>query len=507
MSNETDPLLPKLDRKHLALIVACLGLLTLYYAFVTSAGKFELTKWHTDYYDLLARGWLRGHLYLPIDPAPKLLRRANPFNYKYVNDWLWDASLYKGRYYLYWGPVPGLWLYAWKLITQLRATIHDQWLVLGFMAIRLYAGAALIVLYVRTQAPSLPGWVTLLAIVVFGVANPTPYFMVRPMIYEASIAAGQAFVFCGLLAAYVGLIKPLVRTRSFVVAGVCFSMALGSRGSLIIVAPILVVVTALAANHSAGYPRQAVIRSLLALGLPVLCAVVMLLVYNKLRFESFSEFGLKYQLTSPPYMSKRRFVLPNIVSYLTSDVEWSCKFPFARLPMGRELTTLIRWPRDYDIGDWDKGERTGGILFATSICWLWCLWLWRAARGAGRALRRPATPASVSTGELWLLGCAIALVLGLAPATRMWMANQRFLQDAAGGIVIGALGAGIWLLKSAQPSKRLVRRALANGLFVVLALHTIITGLCLGFTGHMDNFRQENPALFERLEERLSVCE
>jgi hypothetical protein len=497
----------RLERKQLIPIAIWLCLLTAYYAFVVTAGTFARMREPTDYYDLLAQGWYRGQLNLPIEPRPSLLRRDDPFDYAYMDDWLWDASLYKGHYYLYWGPVPGLWLLVLKLITHYEGTLYDQWLVLAFMCLRLYAGAALIALYVRRQAPEVPSWAIQLAILVFGLANPTPYFIARPLIYEAAIAAGQAFVFCGLLAAYVGLLAPLTRTRSFVIAGICFAMALGSRGSLIVVAPLLVVVTALAAHRSSGYPMPAVIRSLVALGLPVVGTLGMLLVYNKLRFDSFGEFGLKYQLTGTPFTSESRFIVPNIVSYLTGELDLSCKFPFVRLSMTRELTKLIHWPDDYDLGTWDKGERAGGILLATSFCWLWCGWLWRTARGAWSALARLRDRERAPTGELWLLGSAIALTLSLGPATRMWMANQRFLEDAIGGILLGGIGAGIWMLKRSQRSEHAASRVLATSLFVVLSLHTIVTGACLGFTGHMDNFGNENPALFEKLKAKLSLCE
>lgn len=495
----------KLESKQLATFAVWSCLLTAYYVFVVTFGRFEGMADPMDYYDLLAEGWLRGHLYLPVEPQASLLQRDNPFDYAYASDWLWDASLYKGRYYLYWGPVPGLWLMAFKWITQYRLPIYDQWLVLGYMCLRLYAGTALIVLYVHRQAPSLPGWVTHLAILVFAMSNPTPYFMARPWMYEAAIAAGQAFVFCGLLAAYVGVVETHLRTRSFVVAGICFAMALGSRGSLIVVAPLLALITALAANRAAGYPLRRMASSLLALGLPVATAVAMLLVYNKLRFDSFGEFGLKYQLTSPQFMSKTRFVLPNIVSYLTSEVDWSCKFPFARLTMDRKLTELISWPHDYEIGTWEKGERAAGILFATSICWLWCGWWWRAAQAATRTVRRISTRFA-STGELWLLGVATALVLSLGPATRMWMANQRFLEDGIGGILLGAIGAGVWMLKRTEHSKHIALRGLTQLLFVALCLQTIVAGVCLGFTGHMDSFAYQNPELYGWLEAKLSVC-
>jgi hypothetical protein len=393
-----------------------------------------------------------------------------------------------------------------KTITNTRGVIRDQWLVLFFMLVRLYAGSALLVAYARTQVPRLPGWALQLAILVFALASPTPYFMARPLIYEAAIAAGQAFACCGLLAAYHGLIDPRKRTKLFLIAGCCFAAGLGSRGSLIIVSPLLIAVTVLAAHRSAGYPKRDVLRSLVVMGTPVLAALCMYVIYNKVRFDSFGEFGLKYQLTWPPFMSKKRFILPNVVSYLTSEVAFSCEFPFARLPTERKLTSLIIWPGDYDAGDWERGERTAGLLIATSVCWLWLVWMWRAAGHWLRAYVQPASPIQISSRELWMLGCAFSLLLALAPATRMWMANTRFIEDALGGILFGSIAAGFWLIDRARRARFSITRALGPSLYAAFGLHSIAIGVCLGFTGYMDNFGHENPQLFEQLVHELSFC-
>jgi hypothetical protein len=37
-------------------------------------------------------------------------------------------------------------------------------------------------------------------------------------------------------------------------------------------------------------------------------------------------------------------------------------------------------------------------------------------------------------------------------------------------------------------------------------VHTIVIGVCLGFTGYMDNFGHTNPQLFEQLVHELSFC-
>ena len=491
-----------------------LGVLSAYYAFVTSAGTFDALSWHTDYYDLLAKGIADGHTYLPIKPSARLLRKANPYDFKYWRMWLWDVSLFDGHYYLYWGPVPSLCLLIFKTLTRWRDTINDQWLVLAFMLGRLYAGAALIVSFARAPGMKVPSWALQLAVLVFALAIPSPYFMARPLVYEASIAAGQFFLLLGLYSAFRGLDSQRGRLPRFVLAGTCFSLAFGSRGSLLVVAPLLTVSIAVIASRPGGYRLRSLAANALALGTPVALGIASYAYYNHARFGSYTEFGLKYQLTSRPFGTSDAFFLPNVVSYLTSTVKWSCHFPFATLPMHRTLPTWISWPEEYDVGDWDKGERTAGLVRAMTVCLLWGVWVVRAAivarrRIAHTPLSRTSMTAAFNQRELFLVTCACCCMCALLPASRMWMANMRFLQDAAAGIQLGAIGAAFWLVRpharAVEPRSRL-RRAGGSLLFAGLGLHTIVVGVLLGFTGHMNNFEEENPDLYHRLEKKLSVC-
>jgi hypothetical protein len=65
---------------------------------------------YTRYYDRQADAFLAGSLSLLEKPPAELLALANPYDYHNREGlgYLWDASLYRGKYYLYWGPVPAL---------------------------------------------------------------------------------------------------------------------------------------------------------------------------------------------------------------------------------------------------------------------------------------------------------------------------------------------------------------------------------------------------------------
>ena len=96
----------------------------------------SLDKPGTNYYSQLAIAFKRNQLYLPEQPSAALLSLSNPYDYTLrkdsnVEDFPWDVSLYKGKFYIYWGPVPSLIL---TVLTNNRlAHFGDQYLVFAFM--------------------------------------------------------------------------------------------------------------------------------------------------------------------------------------------------------------------------------------------------------------------------------------------------------------------------------------------------------------------------------------
>src|SRR5580698_3740741 len=72
--------------------------------------------WH--HYEYLVDGFLAGHTSLSVKPDPALLALADPYSPSQNGPWrLWDASLYQGRFYLYFGPTPVLLLLPWRFLT------------------------------------------------------------------------------------------------------------------------------------------------------------------------------------------------------------------------------------------------------------------------------------------------------------------------------------------------------------------------------------------------------
>src|SRR5262249_5931683 len=137
------------------------------------------------------------------EPAPELLAAPNPRDPKLISYWYWDAVYYKGKYFIYWGPVPALFIAAVKSTFGIR-WIPDQFAVLFFACMLVGAAAALLYAFFRRHRPGSPFWPALLGLFALAWSGPIPTMLGHPTVYEASILSAQAWLvvslFCALQA-------------------------------------------------------------------------------------------------------------------------------------------------------------------------------------------------------------------------------------------------------------------------------------------------------------------
>jgi hypothetical protein len=501
-------------RQHLGYLVPLLLAIALWYVFLASAGTFHEVPgrgayWRTAYYDKMAEGFRSGHLYLREAPARALLETPNPFLERFVQLGLWDASLYNGHYYFYWGPVPALLLLAFKTLSGHHEIVMDQWLVLLFTLGRLCAGALLLLDLSRVRHPEPPRWLVALAIAVFGLAGPTPYTICSPNVYEASLMGGQCFLLWGLWFALRGLLHPERRQLLLLLAGLSWALAIGSRITMLIVVPSAALLTLLALawqarspGHSARVWLERLLRPALALGLPALATVGAYGWYNYARFGSPTDFGVDYQISPQWFWTHEAFVLPNVFSYLFAPLHWSCRFPFATSMTFRPLSRLISWPPGYQLF-----EKVSGVLVMGPWCYFGLLWPWRWAISGWRRvqpaglLRQPA----LGLPELWAVLCSLAILPAMLPALGLWEASARYAGDALSGALIASSLAAFWLYRRATAWRRALARTAAL-LVAALGLYTCFVGAFSGFASNEDPILVNNPALYHWMVATLSFC-
>ncbi len=111
---------PRFRRHSFAALLAWL-LCSALYLWTARAGSGSKPDWPPIWmhYTYLINGFLNGHTSLSLAPAPELLALPDPYEPTANELWrLHDASLFEGKFYLYYGPTPVVLLtLPWKVLT------------------------------------------------------------------------------------------------------------------------------------------------------------------------------------------------------------------------------------------------------------------------------------------------------------------------------------------------------------------------------------------------------
>lgn len=262
------------------------------------------------------------HLLYALDPYDPTMH--TPYNC------LWDASLYKGKYYIYFGPVPALLLWVpYYLITG--SSLSTSAMTFLFAS----AGTASLIVTLHYMLSALPKR-QYLASIFFGTLAISygtwlPYIM-KPSTYEVSIAGSYCFTAMGfmflMLAAQRS--KETPDYRSMLLASLCMGLAVGCRHLHVLnILALFIAWIMFIRQH-----RQHWLAIGLALAAPWLVIIECLMAYNYIRFGNAFETGMYYQLTIEN-LQKASFsyfrpdkLLGNIYLFLLRPVEWKPEFTF-----------------------------------------------------------------------------------------------------------------------------------------------------------------------------------
>ncbi len=489
---------------RLTTLAAVLLGIVVVYLFVVTAGTFKEWPTYNALYDSLATGFQQGHLYLPIEPPAALVAAENPLDPVNIGLWFPDLSFYKGKYYIYWSPFPSLAIWAVKSIFRIRKVIGDQYPCFAFYVVYVFAGALLLQRMGRRLFPGLPHYLLLLAIAVHAFANPTPYLIATPGIYEAAIAGAQSFVLLGIVAAFdaLGGVRRWTRLR-LVAAGIAWSIALACRVSIGPTVFLFVLATALVPNRN-GNRWLTALRDVALMSAPLAVTSAALLYYNKARFDSWLEFGTGVQLNVVHYRGSFGYIAPNLYSYLLRWPRLSCQFPFATAPWDAGPSSF---PTGYTLpeGYWIQ-EPVVGMIVAAPWVWLCPLGLFFLVSHLlqRQSVMRP-TRATPSYSSLW---CA-AVFLILASVTALpfiatFNATMRYLGDVTAGFLLFATWSG-WTLYH-RLHRRPALRVVVGVTFTALAVCSIAVGLLFGFQGYGEHFKTNNVQLYDKMVAKFSRC-
>jgi hypothetical protein len=465
----------------------------------------------------LAESFSNGQTALPVEPSPQLSELDNPYDPEKRSGipFLFDASYYQGKYYLYWGPAPAVIITLLKLPTG--QNIGDE--LIGFFAIVLiFLFSSLTLLYLRRKYfPSIPDWLLAVSILIVGTSHPMLWFLSWPSIYFAAIACGQAFLLAGVY-----FILPVLDSSSrnplrLLGVGIVWALAIGSRITLIIPVGFLLITTVilLASEKRTTSKPGALAGRIIALGFPIVIAIALLGFYNQVRFGDPIETGLRYQLSKldqKTIIEQGRhfniaFGLPNSVYYLLTPFRIRASFPFIR-PLLNKFPTFSGYLESFTPPEHHIDNVTGLLWAMPTI--LFCGVLVREIICCRQITTPSSSPNKTRTGQqgnhqsIKRIG-SILLITGLAAASPVlvyyWVSN-RFLLEVVPLLAICST-LGIWLIYR----KSLVfplTRILINSLIISAVIVSTLISLLLTFTGAWNQFDDLNPALWNTLTDLFS---
>jgi hypothetical protein len=451
------------QRGNVILSVVLLVCGWLYFGAARPPGGAWFSREPSGYYGLLTAGFCSGHLYAAIDPHPGLLALDDPYdpvaNAPYR---VHDMSFWRGHYYLYYGVTPVL-IFFWPIVAT------TGWYPTEALAVALFSwgsvAAAIVLLSAmrRRYFPKAPISVFTMAALCLAFANPVATLTEGLNFYQVPIACAAGLEMLMFGAIYLALRGGPGAGAWLAAASVLCGLAIGARPNYVLSAVVLFVpFVVLVWRERQGRWFRATIRFGAMAGGPLLVSGLGLMLYNWLRFDSPTEFGMRYSLGGAKILNTHLMALanvwPHVGDYLLTPGIWSRYFPFFKSPVG---------------------EPHGALRYAPWLSFAALAWFFgvrRDLRGGCLALVAAMTLAVLA--NLSLLACFFGLTNRYPPDfVPVWLL-------LAG---IGALAMSASLAKHAPRWTRTGKSVLAIGCLVTLFFALAV------FVGHLSEPRRVLP--------------
>jgi len=322
----------------LGLILAIIGF---YLWTATSNFKpfhFVIDGVYDDVYVLyvdLADALLEGKLSLITEPSQALLSLPDPYDpLQNCVLRLHDASLYKGHYYLYFGPVPALMAFIpWKLLTG-QPMPHN--LAGAIFAVGGFVVSILLMILIIRGARLKGSFLTvMIGITMLGMCNMVLPVLRRPFMYEVASLSAYAFSMISLFFIFSFLLFDNRKIIHLLLSSLFYGLAIASRFSYVFSVVIFLIPLWYFLDHQNIFSRSSFRKMavfLITAGIPLTVCIGFLLLYNYLRFGNFLESGLRYHLgilrsLDFTFFSIQNFWINNYL-HLMSGIFINGSFPF-----------------------------------------------------------------------------------------------------------------------------------------------------------------------------------
>ncbi len=362
--------LPRRKPRAWIWFTATLAAIFAFYFWNTYSSNNDFFNGDGGRYGDMANAFLHGHLYLLIEPDPKLLNSPNPYDpHADRGDILWDGCFYKGKYYFDRGVTPALFLFCpYQLLTG--HIMHQALAFLIICVVNVLLFTALLRLMVRFRFPHVPLFWQVALVLVYSFSNLALYHMRRGWMYEMEEMAGATALLPLLISLF--LVLHLLRRRTFwmFMTGLTYGLAAATRDNYIFagVAPFFVWFYLLRTRSREGLSGRKFSLQTAIMVLPAALIGLAIAWYNQARFGSPVDFGQEYCLNSYD-MTAPRFSIWYLADRIWEDLFmpplFSHRFPYVypgpRLLPGVYADRLVWGP-------------VCSMFGCAPVCWFAFLW-------------------------------------------------------------------------------------------------------------------------------------
>lgn len=473
-----------------------------YAVWFVSYGEFPEFNPLYNHFSELGQAFLKGQVYLLQEPSPELRNLADPHDAVGSDiPFLWDASYYQGKYYVYWGPVPATYYMIWTAITH-KSAPDQLGILLPFAGIGI-TWTIFLYLLRKHYFPNAP----LLSIGLFTIiATLNPPFLQllsRPMVYEISILSGQFFLLLSIFFIFLFILK---RARWLLfISGIMMGLAILSRYNLLIsvVIEVLFVASFLWFSRKDRkiviWKQKHLCLTFLSLVIPLFLSSIFLFWYNSVRFDNPFETGIRYQLTNPVPGSRYyapQFIATNAYLYLFKPVSWTLTFPFVKVEPF-DLNSLPAWAAAKPGKQFDPdffGLLHSSPVFGFGIICLFGLAFLIKKQEKNRTKNFLPERFSIHFFT-WM-----ALITGISQMAFLMIYYYSALRFSSDYFLLFMLAfVFIWWDLDQRISSVKVYRIFFWGILSYLVIQTSLIGIFSGFSIHPYLFLLNNPELYNQI--------
>jgi len=475
-------------RKPVWYALSCLILLFYLWTATSSYRPFHPRDTSSEFYNQLTSSFLKGHLYLAARPSPQMLALPNPYDPAANERFrLHDASLYHGRYYVYFGVAPVVTLYLpWRVFTG--KPLSDDVAVTLFAMGGYVFSCLLLFLLLRALRVRVAWFLQIAAVLVLALGQAAPMVLRRPRVYEVAVSAAFCFLLGGLYFLAARVVRPGAWRFLPALGAISLGLAAASRPQCALVAVLAGIAYGVHLARVRGLRGRSWLAEFARFALPLSLAGLLIAWYNYARFGNPLEFGINYQVAGIDFRSgsgslaaRAQEVFASLCYLLVCPPSFLPRFPFfelsgAALPLGDPALLPKRF----------YPEPLAGVLLISPL-WLAGLALplvfWKDRRIPAHIRAIPAVLA------------AAGLVM-LASVCSLPGVSARYLLDFVPVVLLAGLFLCLWLTVR-LPSRWM--RAAAVALTFAGCIWASAVGAALSVNSYGYPLEQSNSTAFRSL--------